>query len=83
MSMFCFQCQETARGKGCDIAGVCGKKENTAKTMDLLIYALKGVSWPTIGGREASVRPGLRRTIGRTLSGSDGLAQAALAPSWS
>ena len=44
MSMFCFQCQETARGKGCDIAGVCGKKENTAKTMDLLIYALKGVS---------------------------------------
>jgi hydroxylamine reductase len=44
MSMFCYQCQETARGKGCDIRGVCGKSEEVAKLQDLLIYTLKGIS---------------------------------------
>ncbi len=42
--MFCYQCQETARGTGCEIKGVCGKSESLAKLMDLLIYALKGLS---------------------------------------
>ncbi len=44
MSMFCFQCQETAGGRGCTVRGVCGKTEETAKLMDLLIYTLKGIS---------------------------------------
>jgi len=44
MSMFCFQCQETARGTGCNVRGVCGKTEEVAKLQDLLIYSLKGVS---------------------------------------
>ena len=44
MSMFCFQCQETAGNKGCTIRGVCGKTEDVAKLQDLLIYTLKGVS---------------------------------------
>lgn len=44
MSMFCYQCQETAGGKGCTIRGVCGKTEETAKLQDLLIYTLKGIS---------------------------------------
>ncbi len=44
MSMFCFQCQETARGTGCDVRGVCGKTEEVAKLQDLLIYTLKGIS---------------------------------------
>jgi hydroxylamine reductase len=44
MSMFCFQCQETAKNEGCTIAGVCGKKADTANLQDLLIYALKGIS---------------------------------------
>lgn len=44
MSMFCFQCQETAKGTGCTIAGVCGKKENTANLQDLLIFALRGIA---------------------------------------
>lgn len=44
MSMFCFQCQETAGGKGCTIRGVCGKSEEVAKLQDLLIYTLKGIS---------------------------------------
>jgi hydroxylamine reductase len=35
--MFCFQCEQTAGGKGCTINGVCGKKENTANLQDALI----------------------------------------------
>lgn len=44
MSMFCFQCQETAGNKGCTINGVCGKKGDVANLQDLLIYALKGLA---------------------------------------
>ncbi len=44
MSMFCYQCQETARGQGCEMRGVCGKTEEVAKLQDLLIYALKGMA---------------------------------------
>lgn len=44
MSMFCFQCQESAGGKGCTKIGVCGKKDNVANLQDLLIYTLKGLS---------------------------------------
>ncbi len=43
MSMFCYQCQETAGGRGCSIRGVCGKNEEVAKLQDLLIYTLKGI----------------------------------------
>ena len=42
--MFCFQCQETAGGKGCTISGVCGKKPEVAAMQDLLIYVTKGLS---------------------------------------
>lgn len=42
--MFCYQCQETAKGTGCTIKGVCGKTEKVAKLQDLLIYTLKGIS---------------------------------------
>ena len=44
MSMFCYQCQETAKGTGCEVRGVCGKTEDVAKLQDLLIYTLKGIS---------------------------------------
>ena len=44
MSMFCYQCQETAKNSGCTVKGVCGKNEEVAKLQDLLIYACKGVS---------------------------------------
>ena len=44
MSMFCYQCQETAQGTGCKVQGVCGKNERVAKLQDLLIYSLKGLS---------------------------------------
>jgi len=51
MSMFCFQCQETAKGTGCEIRGVCGKVEDLAKLQDLLIYTLKGISVVVVKGK--------------------------------
>jgi len=45
MGMFCYQCQETAKGTGCTIRGVCGKTEEVAKLQDLLIYTLKGIAY--------------------------------------
>lgn len=53
MSMFCYQCQETARGKGCDVRGVCGKTEEVAKLQDLLIYALKGLAQVIVKSKTA------------------------------
>ncbi|RKD29297.1 hydroxylamine reductase [Lacrimispora algidixylanolytica] len=44
MSMFCYQCQETAKNTGCTVMGVCGKTEEVANLQDLLIYAVKGIS---------------------------------------
>ena len=43
-AMFCYQCQETARGKGCEMVGVCGKRPATSARMDLLLYAVRGVA---------------------------------------
>jgi len=50
--MFCYQCQETAGGKGCTIKGVCGKTEDLANLQDLLIYLMKGISKLTVRLRE-------------------------------
>ncbi len=44
MGMFCFQCQETVKNTGCTIKGVCGKDERSSDLMDLLVYALQGLS---------------------------------------
>jgi hydroxylamine reductase len=44
MTMFCYQCQETAKGTGCTIKGICGKTEDVAQLQDLLIYTLKGLA---------------------------------------
>ncbi len=41
--MFCFQCQETAKGTGCTIKGVCGKEAATSKWQDLLLSVVRGV----------------------------------------
>jgi hydroxylamine reductase len=44
MSMFCYQCQETAGNAGCANSGVCGKGPETANLQDLLIHVLRGIS---------------------------------------
>ncbi|MDA3891910.1 MAG: hydroxylamine reductase [Salinivirgaceae bacterium] len=43
--MFCYQCQEAAKGTGCTLAGICGKQPETSGLQDLLIYVSKGVSY--------------------------------------
>jgi hydroxylamine reductase len=43
--MFCFQCQEAAKGTGCTVKGVCGKTDDVANLQDTLMYVLKGISW--------------------------------------
>jgi hydroxylamine reductase len=42
--MFCYQCQEAAKGTGCEIKGVCGKTSDVANLQDLLLYTTKGVA---------------------------------------
>lgn len=44
MKMFCYQCQETAKGKGCELQGVCGKKPETSTRMDQLLYIVRGMA---------------------------------------
>ncbi len=51
MGMFCYQCQETAKGTGCEIRGVCGKTEEVAKLQDVLIHTLKGISEIVVKGK--------------------------------
>ena len=50
MNMFCYQCQETARGKGCTVKGVCGKTAEVSNLQDLLIYTVKGISDVVVKG---------------------------------
>ncbi|MCD5410488.1 MAG: hydroxylamine reductase [Clostridiales bacterium] len=54
-NMFCFQCQETARGTGCTKVGVCGKQPETANLQDLLIYSLKGISSLVVQAKEEGI----------------------------
>ncbi|MGM0397577.1 MAG: hydroxylamine reductase, partial [Halobacteriota archaeon] len=44
MSMFCYQCQETATNEACTDVGVCGKDAETSNLQDLLVWELKGLS---------------------------------------
>ncbi|MFQ6033339.1 MAG: hypothetical protein ACE5KR_00575 [Candidatus Bipolaricaulia bacterium] len=42
--MFCYQCEQTAKGTGCTVRGVCGKEPEVAALQDLLVYATKGLA---------------------------------------
>ncbi|WP_291318832.1 hydroxylamine reductase [Desulfonatronospira sp.] len=53
--MFCYQCEQTAKGEGCTKLGVCGKQPDTAVLQDLLVFALKGLSQVAMAGREKDV----------------------------
>jgi hydroxylamine reductase len=44
MSMFCYQCEQTAMGTGCTRSGVCGKDDVTARLQDVLVHMVKGIS---------------------------------------
>jgi hydroxylamine reductase len=68
MSMFCYQCQETTRGTGCTVKGLCGKTEDVALLQDLLIYTLKGIAIYAAQAREMGiVRPDIDEFIMESL----------------
>lgn len=56
MSMFCYQCQEAAGGKGCTKVGMCGKTADLAALQDLMIYAVKGISVLGVKADEAGIQ---------------------------
>ncbi|MGD8251128.1 MAG: hydroxylamine reductase, partial [Desulfobacterales bacterium] len=53
--MFCYQCEQTAQGKGCTVQGVCGKQPDVAALQDLLLYSLMGLSEVAVAGRRVGV----------------------------
>jgi hydroxylamine reductase len=53
--MFCNQCEQTAKGIGCNIAGVCGKNEEVADLQDLLIYVMQGLALYAQEGRKLGI----------------------------
>ena len=56
MSMFCFQCQEAAKGVGCTIKGVCGKTDEVSNLQDLLVWITKGVSIYSVLAKKAGIK---------------------------
>ena len=61
--MFCYQCQETANGKGCMVKGVCGKTAEVAKLQDKLIYATKKLSASKVSNVDQTIILNLFCTI--------------------
>ena len=53
--MFCYQCEQAAKGEGCIKMGVCGKDPDIAALQDLLIHVLQGISQVAVAGREHGV----------------------------
>ena len=54
--MFCYQCEQTAKGVGCTVKGVCGKDPETAALQDLLVHATKGISMYAHRARELNAK---------------------------
>ena len=54
--MFCYQCEQTARGVACDKSGVCGKPPDVAALQDLLVYALTGLAQAAVSAGKAGIR---------------------------
>lgn len=53
--MFCYQCEQSAKGQGCTKMGVCGKQPDVAALQDLLIHAVQGLSLYAVEGRQVGV----------------------------
>jgi len=54
--MFCFQCEQSAKGQGCTKIGVCGKTSDVAALQDLLIHTVKGLSQVVVAARKADIK---------------------------
>jgi len=56
MSMFCYQCQEAAKGTGCTgLSGVCGITSETVNLQDVLVHSLKGLAYYNLKANEAGI----------------------------
>ncbi|MFP4307383.1 MAG: hydroxylamine reductase [Desulfococcaceae bacterium] len=53
--MFCFQCEQTAKGEGCTKLGICGKRPDVAALQDLLVHVVKGLSAVAVEARNAGI----------------------------
>ena len=56
MSMFCYQCEQTAQGTGCTVKGVCGKDADVAALQDLLVRVCKAIGWHAHRARQLGVK---------------------------
>ncbi len=54
-AMFCYQCEQTAKGEGCVKTGVCGKNSEVAALQDVLVYALQGLSIVAVDARKMGI----------------------------
>src|SRR5512136_233162 len=54
--MFCHQCEQAAKGIGCDVMGVCGKNPEVAALQDNLLYGLKGIAVYADKARELGIK---------------------------
>ncbi|WP_339017584.1 hydroxylamine reductase [Fusobacterium animalis] len=69
--MFCYQCQETAKGTRCTTLGVCGKTSETSGLQDLLLYTEKGVAaYSTIFRKEGKAKELIKNKVNRYLINS-------------
>jgi hydroxylamine reductase len=53
--MFCYQCEQTAKGEACTVVGVCGKQPEVAALQDLLVHLVKGISLFAVEGRRHGI----------------------------
>lgn len=54
--MFCYQCEQTAQGKGGTTFGVCGKTPDVSALQDLLIYILRGISQLSVEAKKIGIK---------------------------
>src|SRR5512142_3544264 len=76
LKMFCYQCEQVSKGKGCTVQGVRGKDETTSALQDLLLYAVKGVSMyahraHALGARDEAVDEFAVEAVFSTLTNVD------------
>ena len=74
--MFCYQCEQAKKGRGCTEIGVCGKDDTTAKLQDLLVHATKGISMHAhraaqLGARDRDVDVGTVEFLFATVTNVD------------
>ncbi len=74
--MFCYQCEQTTKGTGCQQIGVCGKDAETAALQDLLVHATKGISMyahraARLGARDAEIDRAMLEFLFATVTNVD------------